>query len=713
MTQVKILVAGSAGFCSGVRHAVDAAVEAAKSGKVFTWGPLVHNEAVIEYLAGHGVEVVDSPANCAGGKLLIRTHGVTPSALKEASDLGLELIDTTCPRVRRLQQLAAELSGEGITLVVYGNPRHPEMRGVAGWAGDNMEFVQSAEDLQRLPLSAPAAFLAQTTGDREVYEQLKEIFLDRVPAGKVYDTLCPETGLRQEEAARLAREVELVIVVGGADSANTGTMVEICRKLKPTCRVAGAGELSSSILRGKKTIGVAAGASTPHWTIKEVVERMENEQEKLVAENEEQFAYDDEVRVVQVGEQVTGRVVRALDEEVFIDVGYKTEAVLPVAEVYLEEGEVLSERFTPETEIEITVIDVDEQEGKVVVSHKRLAREKRWKQMEQALNDETAEEGTVKQVVPAGLVLDLGAGIEGFMPGSLVDIRYVPDFKNLLGEKLQFKVIELNREKEKVILSRKKVLEEEASQKREQTLQLLEVGSVVPGVVRRLTDFGAFVDIGGIDGLVHISEISWERVEHPQSILKVGQEIEVKVLDVIPEKDRISLSYRQTQPDPWTRAMEEFSNGQIVQGKVTRLVNFGAFVEIKPGVEGLVHISQIADYHVNHPSEVIREGDQVEVKILELKPKAKRISLSIKEAGGINAPGSAVQEGAENGGVTLGDVFGELFDQEESPAKEDSGDDASGDVENKGQEEKETAAGGEELPEAGGEGEPGDGENRG
>ena len=575
--------------------------------------------------------------------------------------------------MRRLQGLAAALVEKGVHLIIYGDPRHPEVDGVLGWAGGKADIVASAEDLNSLEIRSPAALLAQTTGDGEIYERIREAFLNRVPGGEVFDTLCPETRLRQQEALRLAEEVDAMVVVGGAASANTGALFGICRRLKPTCRVAGAGELSEDFLREHRVIGVTAGASTPRWTIKEVVERMENENFEVEPEieEEEQIAYENEMKVVQVGEQVSGKVVRATPDEAFVDLGYKTEALLPVAEIYLPEGETLPERLPPGAELEVTVIDVDEQEGRVIVSHKRLAREKRWQELEQAVENETTEEGKVKQVVPAGLVVDLGAGIEGFMPGSLVELRYVPDFKHFLGERVEFKVIEYKREKEKVILSRKKVLEAETARKKEEIFRSLEVGSIVPGIVRRLTDFGAFVDVGGIDGLIHVSELSWERVAHSQEVLKVGDEIKVKVLDINPEKERISLSLRQTRDDPWTRAMQELKSNRVMKGKITRLVNFGAFVELRPGVEGLVHISQIADYHVKHPSEVLHEGEEVEVKILELKPEAKRISLSIKEARGtLKAKNGPTESGADNSNITLGDVFGGLFEQEAGTAGE-------------------------------------------
>lgn len=796
-----IRLAEHAGFCSGVKEAVDTALRVSSPGsRVSTLGPLVHNDSVTAHLARHGITSVENPEDASEGVMLIRTHGVTPAVMEEAQrQEHLAVMDLTCPKVQRVQKLAQKLGRGGMQIIFFGDPLHPEVKGVIGWAGENAEIdvIASVEELRQLTVKASAVLIAQTTGQSETYREIEEEFLRLCPGGKVYDTLCPETGRRQAEAIQLAEEVDAMVVVGSASSANTRALALACRRLKPTIMVAGAGELDLEFLQRYRVIGVTAGASAPQWMIKEVVERMENEKmetelsgetnvpeevnqegdspeereaeeavaaegsapeetlaedtaseeavseeaapeeaapeeeeaaseeaeaapeetvaEEIVAgdteaeeaagsgqpdaeadepgealEKEEEDAFDfaAALDLVQVGEQITGKVVRAADDEVYLDINYKTEALLPAKEVYLQEGETLADRFEPGQELEVTIIDIEDRDSKVVVSHRRLSRDARWQELAVALEEQTTEEGRVKQVVSAGMVLDLGEGIDGFMPGSLVDLRYIPDFKPFSGETIRFKVIELNREKDKVILSRKKVIEEEDLRKKEDTLQSLVIGSSIPGVVRRLTDFGAFVDIGGVDGLVHISEVSWERVEHPKEVLKVGQEIEVKVLDVIPERERISLSLRRTQPDPWTKAMQELSDGEIVEGKITRLVNFGAFVELRPGVEGLVHISQIADYHVKHPSEVLQEGETVEVKILELKPAKKRISLSIKEARGETYRQSGSGEEMDDdssGSVTIGDVFGDLFenagtrDADSDSAEEKSDDDRESD----------------------------------
>ncbi|MGM0651664.1 MAG: bifunctional 4-hydroxy-3-methylbut-2-enyl diphosphate reductase/30S ribosomal protein S1 [Bacillota bacterium] len=700
-----VIVAKHAGFCTGVKKAVNTLLNRSEEvGAGVTLGPIVHNEEVIKYLSNQQIGVINDIGEVYGSFIAIRTHGVKPDVYEQLKCFeDKEIIDLTCQRVKKVQDIVAKSKENDYQIIIYGDPEHPEVQGLLGWSGENAFVISSPDDLNSLPDNKQSILVSQTTGKAETFAIISKAFADKYPEGIICDTLCPEAHSRHKEVFGLANRVDVFVVVGSKTSANTKSLYNCCRQLKPSCLVTNAEELDFAFLRQHRNIGVTAGASTPPWTIKEVVERMKNENlevkneepeseetetqkdeketEEVVqvqsndqdtqsegmeeALKEEQFNFGGDVKVAQVGEQVTGKIARVTDEEVYVDIGSKTEAILPVKEVHLEEEQTLTDLFAPEDDIEVTVLDVDEQDGTVTVSHKRLARDKRLKELEEALEDETILEGKVKQTVPAGIVIDLGRGIEGFMPGSLVDTRYIPDFKEFKDQVINFKVLEYDREKGKLILNRRKILEEETSKKKEETLKDLEVGSTITGTVKRLTDFGAFVDVGGIDGLVHISELSWERVNHPKDVLQVGDQIDVKVLEVLPEKERISLSIRKTQPDPWTKAIKDLETDQILIGKVTRLVNFGAFVEIKPGVEGLAHISQLADYHVKHPSEILNEGEEVEVKVLEVKPKAKRISLSIKDAGGVNVEQQSTgEENAEDGNVTLGDVFGDLFDKE-------------------------------------------------
>ncbi|MGI6097402.1 MAG: bifunctional 4-hydroxy-3-methylbut-2-enyl diphosphate reductase/30S ribosomal protein S1 [Dethiobacteria bacterium] len=662
-----IYIAEHAGFCKGVKRAIDTVLRARQEhDEVYTLGPIVHNEAVVDYLEKKGIRAIDSLEEIEQGTVVIRSHGVAPIVYKQMEEKGLAYLDATCPLVRHIQKRAAALAWEGYQVIINGDPRHPEVIGILGWAGNDAVAVTGTRDLELIEVKKNSALLAQTTQLQEVFRETAKRFKEINGEGIVEETICRATSLRQEAARRLASKVDLMIVIGGTKSSNTKKLTQICREVVPTYQVVNSEELSSEWFKCIKTVGVTAGASTPDWTIKEVVEKMEMENGKMGTENNHNPEYPEEVQVVQEGDVIEGTVVQ-VDEDVMIDIGDKTEAVLPRNEVYLGEEETLEDLFKPGDKVKVVVLK--KIEDKTIVSKKRVDFEARWGKLEEALQSGETLKGKVKDVVPAGVIIDLGSGIEGFMPGSLVDTRYIPDFQQFRGEEFSFKVIELNRERDKVILSRKQVLEEEAEARKQAVLNDLQKGDVLTGVVRRLTDFGAFVDIGGIDGLVHISEISWERVEHPKDVLKEGEEVKIKVLDVIPERERVSLSIRQSLPDPWSEVSDKFQKGEIVSGKVTRLVNFGAFVEILPGVEGLVHISQMADYHVKEPSEVVSEGEEIEVKILDINQEAKRISLSIKEARNSKYDqkeqlSNKGGEGADSSGVTLGDVFGDLFEKE-------------------------------------------------
>ncbi len=639
--------------------------------EVSTFGPLVHNERVTTFLAEKGVKIFSNLEEIKSGTVIIRTHGATPAIFEHLSKQpNIEVIDATCPYVKRLQKIAHNFSKKGYIILIYGNREHPEVQALLGWAGEGAMVIPPCEydSLSHLIIPGKAVLISQTTQREKEFLHVAETLKKMYSELDTYKTICKATMLRQNAAAKLASTVDLMLVVGDRKSSNTIKLAQVCLEIKKTYQITEAKEVSNRWLVGIKKVGVTAGASTPDWTIKEVMVRMENE--NLENKPEESFTYQQEVKEYRPGDVVTGKIVLVDDDQLLVDVGWKSDAVLPKAEVLLEGGSTLKETFSEGDDIDILILKINEQEDKIIVSQKRLARERRWKELTEALESGQSMEGIVKDVVSAGIIVNLGSGIEGFMPGSLVDVRYIPDFQTFLGQTITFKIIELNRERDKVILSRKKLLEEEADEQKKQTINTLQENEIINGTVKRLTEFGAFVDVGGIDGLVHISEVSWQRVGHPQEVLSVGQEVKVKVLEVIPEKERISLSIRQAQPDPWSQVSEQFSDGDIVKGKVTRIVNFGAFVELMPGVEGLVHISQMADFHVKHPSEIMQEGDEVESKILDINPTGKRISLSIKEARpaprDFSAHANQTSSENDNQGVTLGDVFGDLFNNDSS-----------------------------------------------
>lgn len=749
---MRILCYEHSGFCSGVQRAVDMALTLVKEGKeVYTLGPLAHNEEVEKYLNSKGVNLVSSLDDVKEGHLIIRTHGEGPEELEKAARIpGVTVHDATCPRVKKVQSLARELTDQGYQVVIWGKREHPEVKAILKWTQQKAIVVSTMQELIREKIRAPSAFISQTTQERQGFENAARRYRELHPDCKMYDTLCPTVKKLQDAAEKMASRADLMIIIGSPLSSNTEKLLRLCIRKTPSYRVSSAKELPDELFRDVKVVGVIAGASTPGWIIKEVVTEMSEinseknngeetaldyngaeqpEEEKTTAEEmnndteepvvsaendveeevkeqpageaeeeaeedtatesmaeegsaagieeksealveaeedeDQEFFFLDEIKVYQSGDVASGTIVSVQDDGVMIDMGEKMEAFLPGGEVFLYEGETLKTKYAPGDQIEVLVISVDDQEGEVVVSHRRLERRESWEKLENALKEVETLTGKVKEVVPKGMIVDLGAGINGFVPGSLVDVRYIPDFGEYVGQEISFKVIELDQEKDKVILSRKKYIEESNAAKKEETLKILKPDIVVTGEVRRLTKFGAFVDLGGIDGLVHISEISWRRIRHPEEALKIGEKVKVKVLQVKPEEEKVSLSIRRTGEDPWSQVTRRFKIGEVIEGKITRLVDFGAFVEIMPGVEGLVHVSQIADHHVKHPSEALSEGATTKVKIIDLRPEDKRISLSIKDANPVIRTNDNISTDQDNdSGVTLGDVFGDLFDND-------------------------------------------------
>jgi small subunit ribosomal protein S1 len=366
---------------------------------------------------------------------------------------------------------------------------------------------------------------------------------------------------------------------------------------------------------------------------------------------------------VQVGDIVTGKVVKVEQNQALIDIGYKSEAILPISEVSSLHVEQVADELQDEQEVQVKVIRYNQEDDQFVVSKKAVDAEAAWDDLQAKFESGESIVATVADVVKGGLVVNVG--VRGFIPASLVELRFVEDFSEYKDKELELKVVELDREKNKCILSRKAVLEEQANQSKEETLNNIEVGAVLDGTVQRLTDFGAFIDIGGVDGLVHVSEIAWHRVGHPSEALQVGDNVQVKVIKLDRDNERISLSIKETQEGPWQQVARKIQADDVVKGEVKRLVSFGAFVEVYPGVEGLVHISQISHRHIGTPSEVLKEGEEVQVKVLDIQPDQKRISLSIKEAVEQPAPvkketTESVKEDTGSFGVTLGDMYPEL-----------------------------------------------------
>jgi len=672
--------------------------------RIYSLGELIHNPHVVVSLRERGIEVIHDLSSVPGKKVLIRSHGAAPEIFQQADELGIGLVDATCPFVKRLQRQAADLVRQGYQVMIVGQEDHPEIQGILGWSGGGAVVIQSLSDLERHDIDKRrVGILAQTTQNRNRYFDIVKKILGRSQELRVFDTICHTSQARQEEATEIAQRVDVMFVIGGKNSANTCQLVEICRENVPTYHIEDAGELTPEMLHGASVAGVTAGASTPDWIIEEVIERMtmyDDDQE--IVKNEEAETDSDTAptatedapvddresvepgqeemmnldlgtpRQIKQGDLISGVVVQVRDDEVLLDIGGKSEGVIPRRELSLKDADDIQENFKVGDTLDVYVLRVDNDEGHLILSKKRADRTKAVDYLEKAMEEKAELAGDVVRVVKGGLLVDV-QGVRGFVPASLIERGYAGDLEKYLGTTLRLRVIEFDRAKTKVVLSQKAILQDEFFQAQKELWETIQPGESRKGTVRHLTNFGAFVDLGGVDGLLHISELSWGRVKHPSEIVQEGDEIEVYVLAVDKENKRISLSLKQVQGNPWDSVDERYNIGEIVTGTVMRTVSFGAFVQLEPGVEGLVHISRMADYHVAKPEDVVNTGDEVQVKILDINKQDQRISLSIKDAQkGKAEEKTNAEAGGENPsasgtgvGVNLGEVFGDLLTKAE------------------------------------------------
>lgn len=623
-----MVLASHAGFCFGVRRAVGTAEKAAPA---VTLGPIIHSPQVVERLRRMGIVPVDALEKIPDGvRAVIRSHGVDRATYDALARKGCEVVDATCPFVARIHDMAREASRAGIPLVVVGEAEHPEVRGILGWTDGEKYAVLSREDVQRLPHLSKALVVSQTTMVEEKFRELCSALAGKIDRPDVRATICPATRDRQNECVEIARKADVMIVIGGRESSNSRKLYRLAARFCPrTFFIESAAELSGVRAAPSDVIGITAGASTPDCIIKEVVARMNDIEKKAPIEETQDPSVmsmeDVDKTLVQLrpGQIVTGQVVQISDDEVCVNVGYKADGLV-------KKSDLSSTDVKIGDEIEVEVVKVNDGEGNVLLSQKNIINRKAWEDI--CAKEEAGEfvEGIGKEAVKGGLLADV-EGVRTFIPASQLSLRYVEKIDEFVGQPMKLKIIEIDKAKKRIVASRKAVLMAEEAEKKKHIWETLEVGSIVKGTVRRLADFGAFVDIGGVDGLVHVTDLSWGRVKHPSDVVSVGQEIDVKILNVDPERERISLSYKQTQPRPWTVAADKYPVGSVVEGKVVRITTFGAFVELEPGLDGLVHISQCALTRIAKVEDAVNVGDIVRVKVLDVNTEAKRISLSIRE----------------------------------------------------------------------------------
>ncbi len=654
---MSVYVAKSAGFCFGVSRAVELVEQAAQSGKrVCTLGPIIHNRHQVERFEQMGVRVIAEPSDAQlGDTVIIRSHGVTRAVYEALEAQGVEIMDATCPFVKRIHGIVSNAWQEGRLPVIIGTRAHPEVEGIAGWCGDCRIF-ESPEELENWIKSPqatpdlPICMVCQTTSTEFLWKTCAKIAKKQFTNLKIFDTICKATESRQSEAADLSKKCQAMVVVGDTHSSNTGRLAMICREhCGRVAMVDNAGELDPELFRGVADVGITAGASTPAWIIKEVNKTM-SEITNVEAVQEENFAelLEQSIKTLNTGDKVTGIVTGIGTTEVQIDLGTKHAGYIPYDEVSADPSVKPEDILKVGDEIEVFVVRVNDQEGTCQLSKKKLDGMKIWDEMATFAEEKATIEGTITEENKGGLVANV-KGIRVFIPASQSGIAKGGDMAGMVGKTVQMKVTEVNRARRRVIGSIRAVTSEARKAAQEKIWNEIQEGTKYHGVVKSLTSYGAFVDIGGVDGMVHVSELSWNRIKNPAEVVSVGDEIDVYVISFDAAKHKISLGYKTAEMNPWNQFMTNYNIGDVVDAKIVKLMTFGAFAEIIPGVDGLIHISQIADKRIGKPEDVLAEGQEVQVKITDVDAENKRISLSIRallEQASEEAPAEEAEEEA-------------------------------------------------------------------
>ena len=635
---MSVTVAKSAGFCFGVSRAVELVEKTALSGKkTVTYGPIIHNRHVVDRFEKMGVRVIQRPEEANPGDcIIIRSHGVSAGIYHALEERNAEIIDATCPFVKRIHNIVAQAEADGQLPIIIGTPTHPEVEGIAGWCS-RCKIFPDAESLEkwvieeRISPDLPVCMVSQTTSTEFLWKKCVNFAKKQFTYLKIFDTICRATECRQNEASELSKRCQAMVVVGDLKSSNTGRLAMICREhCNKVVLVDNASELDPNFFRGVSDVGITAGASTPAWIIKEVNKTM-SEITNVETVQEENFAelLEQSIKTLNTGDKVVGTVTSIGNTEVQVDLGTKHAGYIPYDEVSTDSSVKPEDILKVGDEIEVFVVRVNDQEGTVQLSKKKLDGLKVWDDMAGYVENKTTIDAVITEENKGGLVANV-KGIRVFIPASQSGIAKGGDMAAMVGKPVQLRITEVNRARRRAIGSIRAVTAEQRKAAQEKIWSEIEVGKKYHGTVKSLTSYGAFVDIGGVDGMVHVSELSWNRIKTPADVVKVGDEIDVYVISFDPEKHKISLGYKTTEMNPWNQFMTKYSIGDVVDAKIVKLMTFGAFAEILPGVDGLIHISQIADRRIGKPEDVLSEGQEVKVKITDVDAENKRISLSIR-----------------------------------------------------------------------------------
>lgn len=648
---MQITVASSAGFCFGVNRAVKMVSELLDAGKkVCTLGPIIHNPQTLKEFEERGVTIAHHVAEAPqDATLVIRSHGVGQNIYDEIAERGLSFCDATCPFVAKIHAIVKKTSAEGRTVLVAGNPDHPEVQGILGHCSGPSFVFRSAAELQKIASEqenlkeSPVCVVSQTTFSVAEWENCLEIVRKVYTNAVVFDTICNVTAIRQKEAAELSRVCDAMIVIGGRESSNTAKLFNVCRANCNTFFVEAVDELPIEALKKAKRVGITAGASTPASIIKEVFDTMsevnetaqtageaavENTKENPAEGNFEEML-EESLKTLNTDEKVHGVVVGVTPTEVLVDVGRKQAGYIPASELSADPNVKPEDVVKVGDEMDLLIMRTNDQEGTIMLSKKRFDAVKGWEEVVAAAENNTVLEGTVTEVVKGG-VIAVTKGVRVFIPASQATASRNDPLEDLLKKQVKFRIIEVNRGRKRAVGSIRSVLRDEKKALEEKFWETAEVNKVYTGVVKSLTSYGAFVDLGGIDGMIHISELSWTRIKHPSEVVNVGDTVTVYIKALDREKGKISLGYKKEEDNPWVILKNQYPVGTVLDVKVVGLTTFGAFAQVIPGIDGLIHISQIADHRIEKPQDVLKVGDVVKAKITDIDFDRHRVSLSIR-----------------------------------------------------------------------------------
>lgn len=630
----EVILAKNAGFCFGVQRAVEEAIRIQKeeNARIYTLGPLIHNNDVVKFLEENNifsVELDDIDKLNEGDIIVIRSHGVSEEVLSILSEKKLKVTDATCPFVTNIQKKVKKYSQEGYHIVILGDKNHPEVIGINGWC-NNSAIISKDGNLES-DIPKKVCVVSQTTEKIKNWENLIKNLSTKVKELLAFNTICAATEVRQKSANEISKGVDSMIIIGGKNSSNTAKLYQIAKdNCDNTIHIENAKELPKDFINNSKKIGVTAGASTPDWIIREVLDIMNTENNNV----EDQLSLMNELdKRFVIGDEVEGEILSKTRDSILVSlVGYKCDGIIAFNELSAKEDPIeVAEKLNVGDVIKAKVIKLQNSDGYVVLSRLEYEREEAYKELEELFNEGKTFEVTIKEVKEKGLVANY-KGVRVFIPASQIDTKFTEDKSEYQNKTLEVKLIDLSLKKPtKIVASRRILLEAAKNEHDSKVWESFNLGDVLKGEVKRFTKFGAFVEINGIDGLLHLSQISWNHIKNIEDVLKEGQIVDVKIIGLDKESKKLSLSMKELIAKPWDNVKEKYPEDSIVLGKVVRLNDFGAFVELEPGVDGLVHISKISHNRIEHPSEALKIGEEIKAKILSVDEEKKRISLSIKD----------------------------------------------------------------------------------